>query len=326
MFPAAALPLSNDYIEARAAEEDLNYSNWITRQAKGRFVIGVPDDKALLFGYPSPIWSSITSILIEAPGNTLVCFGADTGSYISGPADSPSNTMNTTVWEINGFRITQNLFIADNPRGSGIPDNIGINYVMENTNAESARAGIRIMLDTYVVSDDSPIIVPGEGHIEKEREWTGSEVPEAWRSVDNYLRPQLEAECVIGLGGATLPDRLVIGQWDNMNESNSLWTYTLDDINEIDDTAAAMYWGPDDFLTGEKREYTIFYGAAGVSGGRLDMKKTADPETVFIGDTLSYNISYSNTGSADIMDVYIWDTIPANTAFLDASAGGTLGG
>lgn len=326
ILPEQVKAVANSLIEVKTAAENLNPGDWMTRQAKGRFVIGQPEDKALLFGYPSPIWSSVTSVLVESPGNTLVCFGGNTGNYVSGPADSSGNTMNTTVWEISGMRITQNLFLAENPRGTGTVDSIGINYVVENTNTVNAGAGIRIMLDTYVVSDNSPIIAEGEGHIKKEREWTGADVPEAWRSVDNYLDPQLEAECVLGAGGAAVPDRLVIGQWDNMNEFNSLWTYTLDDINDIDDTAAAMYWGPDNFLPGEKKEYTIFYGVPGPAGGKLDIEKTVDMQNAFAGDTLSYNITYSNIQSGNITSVYIWDTIPSNTVLVDASGGAAVSG
>src|SRR5260221_447289 len=40
--------------------------------------------------------------------------------------------------------------------------------------------------------------------------------------------------------------------------------------------------------------------------------------------SITYTISYSNTGNANATGVVITDTIPANTAFVSATGGGTL--
>ena len=39
------------------------------------------------------------------------------------------------------------------------------------------------------------------------------------------------------------------------------------------------------------------------------------------GNTLSYTLTYSNTGTGTLGGCFIWDTLPWNTTFLDASAG-----
>src|SRR5260221_14459608 len=40
--------------------------------------------------------------------------------------------------------------------------------------------------------------------------------------------------------------------------------------------------------------------------------------------SITYTISYSNTGNANATGVVIADTIPTNTAFVSATGGGTL--
>src|SRR5438093_572808 len=55
----------------------------------------------------------------------------------------------------------------------------------------------------------------------------------------------------------------------------------------------------------------------------------ADSSTLSLHDALpicnlTYTLSYSNTGNANATGVVITDTVPANTTFVSATAGGTL--
>ncbi|MCP4007186.1 MAG: DUF11 domain-containing protein [bacterium] len=53
----------------------------------------------------------------------------------------------------------------------------------------------------------------------------------------------------------------------------------------------------------------------------LVLHKTVDLATALPGDTLVYSIEYTNTGSAPITDVDVFDSTPAFTTFLAASCG-----
>ena len=53
---------------------------------------------------------------------------------------------------------------------------------------------------------------------------------------------------------------------------------------------------------------------------------TDAPDPVAAGATLTYTLSYSNSGNVTATGVVISDTVPANTSFVSATAGGTLSG
>jgi len=328
---APAYSISNAYIDARVAAvtlyDDTLESHNHLRNIKGRFTIGNGEGRPLLYGFPTAPWSSITTIKIDYPNGGTAAFGYG-GEYVSGPSDSPGNTVNTTVWKISNIQVTQVLSLVDNPRGSGLPDTVEIKYVIENLNAVNASVGLRVMLDvrlgTEAAGDNSPIFVQGMGRILKETQWTGAAVPEAWQTVDRYDNPLIKAEGGLSTGSATKPDRFLVGQWSSM--SANPWLYTLNTTDDIADIAAAMYWESSVYAPGEKKTFITYYGLPYVSGANIDMYKSVDPAEAFHGDTLSYNISYSNTGGAAASSVYIWDTLPWNTSFVDASPGYSLSG
>jgi len=65
--------------------------------------------------------------------------------------------------------------------------------------------------------------------------------------------------------------------------------------------------------------------AAG-SASNLTISKTDTPDPVVAGNNITYTLAYSNTGGADATGVVIRDTVPTNTTFVSATAGGSFGG
>jgi uncharacterized repeat protein (TIGR01451 family) len=58
----------------------------------------------------------------------------------------------------------------------------------------------------------------------------------------------------------------------------------------------------------------------------LTISKTDGPDPVLAGGNLTYTISWSNTGNMDATSLVVTDTVPANTTFVSATAGGTESG
>src|SRR2546425_1280534 len=56
----------------------------------------------------------------------------------------------------------------------------------------------------------------------------------------------------------------------------------------------------------------------------LSVSKTDSPDPVAAGGTITYTLSYSNTGNANATGVVLTDTVPANTTFVSATAGGVF--
>src|SRR5258707_8388716 len=69
---------------------------------------------------------------------------------------------------------------------------------------------------------------------------------------------------------------------------------------------------------------TLFPSTTLCRSPTLNISKADGPDPVAAGSNITYTISYSNTGNQNATGVVISDTIPANTAFVSATAGGTL--
>jgi uncharacterized repeat protein (TIGR01451 family) len=58
----------------------------------------------------------------------------------------------------------------------------------------------------------------------------------------------------------------------------------------------------------------------------LTISKTDGPDPVAAGANITYSLSWSNTGNMNASGVVVTDTLPANTTFVSATAGGTRSG
>src|SRR5204862_1180676 len=56
----------------------------------------------------------------------------------------------------------------------------------------------------------------------------------------------------------------------------------------------------------------------------LAISKADAPDPVSAGANITYTLSYSNSGNANASGDVIADTVPPNTTFVSATAGGTL--
>ena len=86
--------------------------------------------------------------------------------------------------------------------------------------------------------------------------------------------------------------------------------------------------GPSDLITSfyDAIAYRITYDVAGPPA--ITLSKSADVATAKPGDTITYSLTYGNTGPGDATNLVITDTIPANTTLVPGSisGGGTESG
>jgi uncharacterized repeat protein (TIGR01451 family) len=232
--------------------------------------------------------------------------------------------MNTSYWKISGIKITQNLTLVKNPVTNSQYDTVKIEYITENTNPSNVQVGLRVMLDTQLGgNDNSPVMVQGYGQVTQEQQWDGASVPDAWQTVDDIVNPTLRGQ---GTFVAPKPDHLLIGQWDYMGETASRWMYTLHPA-PITDTAVAIFWDPVTIPPQKSNTFTSYFGIAQASGAELSINKTVSPSAMInYGDTLSYNMVYSNLYNIPLTNLVTWDTIPWNTTLVDAQPGYTVTG
>jgi hypothetical protein len=268
--------ISNDYIQASVSED-------------GRFVIGTtggdpatPDDdnKRLLYGYPSSIWSTYPTLRVVNGGITT--------DYMLGrieqPIASPTSDGTTiiTVWEIDGIRVEERLYFAQNS-DTGRLDTTAIEYTIKNNNSSSRDIGLRIMLDTMIGDNDgAPFFVLGTGQLTQEFEFYGANVPEYWIAYESptFDPDSLKARGQLSGGGATRPDRFVIAHWGAalcggvLGLYNTAWDYTPDPGFAITcDSAVALYYNPVTFIPGQTKTYRTYYGIA-KSGQAVQLELT----------------------------------------------------
>jgi hypothetical protein len=235
---------------------------------RGRFVIGttggnpgsgLDDNKRLLYGYPTGVWSSFSSLRINDGG---VISDYELGQGID-PVSPPTSdgTKLTTIWEQSGVNVTEYLTFVTNP-ASGYEDTVLIEYVVKNNNLTSRSAGIRIMLDVMVGSNDgAPYFIEGNGQVTQQSEWSGANVPEYWIS---YESPTFNPESVQGRGQlrggiATVPDRFVIADWPQA--SGTSWDYTVNPSDSVtNDSAVILYFNPVYLTPGQSRTFRAYYG------------------------------------------------------------------
>ena len=296
--------ISNTFIDARVSTYNAH------------FVVGTGDGRKLLYGFPNSIWSSKTTVRADSFN---YIYGND-GTVTELPHDV-GNTINHSAFSVNNMDVRQILSIVNNQRTNRNPDTIKIQYIVKNNDTINHDLGLRVQLDTQLgTNDESPIMVQNYGRVLNDTQWVGDPMPEAWQTLDDYYNPQLKAEGGINYGTATKPDRLIVGLWARMDAVGNEWTYTLNPA-AITDTAVAIFWDPVTYTPGQQRSFTTYYGLPDSSGAELDLVKSVDLAGAEYGNTLSYTLTYSNTGTGTLGGCFIWDTLPWNTTFLDASAG-----
>ena len=229
------------------------------------------NDKNLLFGSPTLIGTSYTTLRVTNGSDTMDYALGDEANPPSSAPVSDGDTV-TTAWTVDGITVEQKLSFALNA-STQRQDVTNIEYKITNNNASARDAGIRVLLDTKIGDNDgSPFFIQGIGQVTQEFAFDGPNVPNYWFA---YESPTFEADSLRGYaqlagGGATRPDRLIIAHWgddlcdDEPGLYENPWDYDPIPFFGIHcDTAAAVYYNPITLAPGASKTYRTFYGIAG---------------------------------------------------------------
>jgi len=203
------------------------------------------------------------------------------------------------VWRVScdyllkGERIKVSQFVQIVPGSqSGHLDTCIIRYTVENKGKNSHKIGLRMMLDTFIGSEDGvPFVVPGtDGFVTKFTEFNQKDMPDF---IEAMQFQNLDAPGVIahlGLKGFQLPDcepeplyKLYLGENPGSKEfgydaeASDLAIKKGTDGSRFTDSVAFLYWNERDTNPGEVREFVFSYGLGeiskpdGSSGGKLSV-------------------------------------------------------
>ena len=203
------------------------------------------------------------------------------------------------VWRVScdyllkGERIKVSQFVQIVPGSqSGNLDTCIIRYTVENKGKNSHKIGLRMMLDTFIGSEDGvPFVVPGmDGFVTKFTEFTQKDMPDFIEAMQfqNLDTPGVIAH--LGLKGFQLPDcepeplyKLYLGENPGSKEfgydaeASDLAIKKGKDGSRFTDSVAFLYWNERDTNPGEVREFVFSYGLGeiskpdGSSGGKLSV-------------------------------------------------------
>ncbi len=208
----------------------------------------------LIYAWPSSPGTSFSTVRIDGADNVY----GSSGILLELPNDIDSKT-NRSKWQIGDIEVTQILQIVLNNQ-TGQEDVARIAYTLRNTGSVSHSAGMRVMIDTMLNSNDgAPFRVPGVGIVTNEAEFFGAAIPDTFQAFFNVTDSEHVAAATVKSGGATAPDRLVLARWPGI--VSTAYDYTINpNLSLTSDSAYGLYWNPSTLAPGSSRTYVSFYG------------------------------------------------------------------
>lgn len=189
-----------------------------------------------------------------------------------------------TQWEMSGVVIEQRVeYVAGEV--SRELDTIKVTFTLTNTNRVTARAGVRMMIDTLIGKNDGvPFYVPGkQGVIDKPTEFKGKDVPDTLFALEKEDLTDPNMTVVqMGFGGQgnEKPELLVLSQWPGDRETVKRFpdqqyrsveylggTWPLAKTFEKD-SAVGLFYLPKPIKPKESRTFSFTYGLGSLSSGK----------------------------------------------------------
>jgi len=182
---------------------------------------------------------------------------------------------------------------------------VTVEIKLTNVSETNAEVGLRMLLDTYLGESGVHFSTP-DGEITSESEFL--EAP------DFVFSGSQEGEGLyldFKSSRASVPDRIILANWKRLNDTS--WNYTVN-LNRnfsvvpysINDSAASLYFDPEQLLPGEARTIRIIFSTQtneAVAGFPTAITSTRRTETTTTGSATSSTSSRNPTQSATIGEI-----------------------
>jgi len=328
--------LENEFLRVDVNNRAYNTGRFSIQTTQGNPATPLDDNQPLSLGKPYP-WSSYTTFLID--GSPIV-FGG-TASKRAGKnsvvgtvtrQELVDGAIETTV-QYNTLTITQTIQLVRNP-STLVKDLVLIDYTVHNTDTNPHAIGARIMIDTWLGSNDAAPFRVGELAIQSESILDNHPV-DYWQTFDSLSQPTVIAQGLLRNPRLriTPPDRTAYVNWGTL--ADSVWDFNYIEgrsfirSGESDpDTALAMYWDPISVPPNGTHTIRTAYGLGGVtlSPGALSLGLTAPAEHYFTDTDPIPVVAYvQNTGGFDSSDTALSLHIPDGFKLVSGTATQSIG-
>ncbi len=242
----------------------------------GRFTIGT-GTKRLMYGYPSP--HSTSHFILSVNGkfaSNNPCVGKGTVTYLYGVQRKwgESGSMFSEIdYDFNGVRITQRLIPVDKSFTDVQPGQFGqyyrIEYTIENISDSATTAGLTLLLDTMIDTNDGAAMEADGTKVTTETKYNTTIPAEILVYKTAGSKSDLVASCVTAKGKAVKPDELYVGRWRYFYPT--VWNIEASG-EQYGDSGILLKWNEQSIAPRAKRFVATHYGLPQFQNGEIQMK------------------------------------------------------
>ncbi len=245
----------------------------------GRFTIGT-GTKRLMYGYPSPHSTSHFVLVVNgkyASNNPCLRNADGAVTYLYGTQrkwGEGGSLFSSIEYDFEGITLTQRLIPVNKMFQDVEPGEFGqyyrIEYTMDNQTTEAKTAGLTLLIDTMIDTNDGAAMEADNVKVATETKFAGETVPgEILVYKTAGIKSDLVASCVTDKGKVVKPDELCIGRWRYLYPV--VWDIVASG-EQYGDSGIMLKWGEQSVPAGQKRFVATHYGIPAFSQGEIQMK------------------------------------------------------
>lgn len=195
------------------------------------------------------------------------------GVSIVDPVNHGREYRSAMEWPNEKIRVTQYVAVVMGQQ-SRLLDTVRVKYVVENYGTLQHKFGLRVLLDTFIGSNDGvPFLIPGrETRVDSKEIITSKGMPDYIEALEkNDIKdPGTVAQIGLKVAGAEDPIKLVICRHPEIKHGfNAKWEWEIMAMNEpagaSPDSCVVIYWPEEMLKSGETRTMAYTYGLGTVT-------------------------------------------------------------